>query len=133
MINIHFPTLFRFMAVGGIGVFINEGILIAVHGYLGFPLLVGNILAFESALVCQFQVNDRWTFKSASHVLPGWKRFLSYQCMSLGSLVINFSVLYSLSSYAGIDYRIANIIGIFIAFGWNFWMNYHVTWKSHHR
>jgi dolichol-phosphate mannosyltransferase len=41
---------------------------------------------------------------------------------------INCAIL-SLSVYiTGIDYRIANIIGILVGFAWNFLVNQRMTW-----
>ena len=129
--NVRLPILFRFMAVGVMGICINEGVLIATKGYVGLPLPIAGILAFESAMVCQFQINDRWTFAGQPHSFSQGKRFLSYQIVSLGGLVINDGVLNGLVLVAAIDYKLANLIGIFVAFGWNYTMNCNVTWKPH--
>ena len=76
--------------------------------------------------------NDLWTFKSdRQHALPSkWQRLLSFQVVSAGGALINFAILNLLAILVGIDYRIANIIGILIAFAWNFLVNRNITWKN---
>jgi putative flippase GtrA len=43
--------------------------------------------------------------------------------------VINFILLNALSAYGGMDYRVANFLGILVAFVWNFFVNRRITWK----
>ena len=54
----------------------------------------------------------------------------SFQFISVGGAAINFVSLYMLATLVGIDYRIANIPGILMAFVWNFAVNRRVTWKK---
>ena len=69
--------------------------------------------------------NDIWTFKSnRKHALSHrWLRFCSFQVVSIGGAIINFVILNVLATFVGVDYRIANILGILVAFAWNFWVN----------
>jgi dolichol-phosphate mannosyltransferase len=127
-----FSTIFRFITVGVIGLVINEGLLIILKEHTELSLPVASAIAIECAILCQFQLNDRWTFGTTTRKIPRiWIRFFSYQTACIVGLVINDAVLNLLVIFAGIDYRIANIIGIFIAFGWNYWINFNVTWKAH--
>jgi len=124
--------LFKFGMVGLSGIVINEGVLIYLKECVHFTLPVASIFAIELSIVSNFIWNDLWTFKSDKQHALGhrWHRFLSYQVISVGGAVINFVILNVLASYIGIDYRIANILGILIAFAWNFWVNRHFTWKK---
>ncbi len=124
--------LFKFGMVGLSGIIVNEGVLIYLKEGVHFALPVASIFAIELSIVSNFIWNDLWTFKSDKQHAIGhrWQRFLSYQVISIGGAVINFVILNVLASYIGIDYRIANILGILIAFAWNFWVNRHFTWKK---
>ena len=124
--------LFRFGAVGLSGIIVNEGVLIYLKGYVQFSLPVASIIAIELSIMSNFILNDTWTFKTEQqHAMPHWwQRLLSFQVVSIGGAAINFIILNALAAFAGIDYRIANLLGILVAFAWNFWVNRRVTWKK---
>jgi dolichol-phosphate mannosyltransferase len=124
--------LFKFGMVGLSGIVVNEGVLIYLKEFVHLSLPASSIFAIELAIGSNFIWNDIWTFKNdGQHALPHrWLRFLSFQVVSIGGAIINFVILNGLASYAGVDYRIANILGILVAFAWNFWVNRRVTWKT---
>jgi dolichol-phosphate mannosyltransferase len=123
--------LFRFGIVGLSGIIVNEGVLIYLKQYDRFSLPVASIVAIELSILSNFIWNDLWTFRSdQEHALSRWwQRLLSFQVVSIGGAIINFVILNILATLLGIDYRVANIIGILVAFAWNFWVNRRFTWK----
>jgi dolichol-phosphate mannosyltransferase len=122
--------LFKFGMVGLSGIIVNEGFLIYLKGDIQLSLPVASIIAIELSIMSNFILNDIWTFKTEQqHILPHWwQRLLTFQVVSIGGAAINFVILNALAVFAGVDYRIANILGILVAFGWNFWVNRRVTW-----
>ena len=124
--------LFKFGAVGLSGIIVNEGVLIYLKGYVQWSLPVASIIAIELSILSNFILNDTWTFRTGQqHAMPHWwQRLLSFQVVSIGGAAINFVILNALVVFAGVDYRIANILGILLAFSWNFWVNRRVTWKK---
>jgi dolichol-phosphate mannosyltransferase len=124
--------LFKFGIVGLSGIIVNEGVLIYLKQYVQFSLPVSSIFAIEFSILSNFIWNDLWTFKSdRQHALSRWwQRFLSFQVVSIGGAIINFIILNVLATLVGIDYRVANILGILVAFTWNFWVNRRVTWTE---
>jgi dolichol-phosphate mannosyltransferase len=123
--------LFKFGVVGLSGLIVNEGLLIYLKEYVHLSLPIASIFAIELSILSNFIWNDIWTFKSdQEHAISHmWQRLLSFQVVSIGGAVINFVILNSLANLIGIDYRIANILGILVAFAWNFWVNRWVTWQ----
>jgi dolichol-phosphate mannosyltransferase len=121
----------KFGVVGISGIFVNQGVLIFLKEYAGFLLPVASLFAIEAAILNNFVWNDRWTFKpSIQHqkISSRWHRLISFEIVSAGGAAINFAIL-NLSVYLlGIDYRIANIIGILVGFAWNFLVNRRLTW-----
>ena len=122
----------KFGIVGISGIIVNEGVLIYLREYAGFSLPAASVVAIELSILSNFLFNDLWTFRSdKEHLLSGrWQRFTSFQVISIGGAVINFALLNILSFLLGIDYRIANIAGILVAFAWNFLVNRNLTWKK---
>jgi len=126
--------IIKFGLVGASGIVVNSAILYSLTEYLGIFYLMSALVAIETSIITNFILNDRWTFsagKGVNHRIRSvWKRFASFQAVSVGGLVINFAVLMSLTEFLGIYYMVSNIVGIFVAFLWNFIVNRHVTWHA---
>ena len=125
--------LFKFGMVGLSGIVVNEGLLIYLKEYVQLALPVASIIAIELSIMSNFILNDLWTFGAdqGEHALgSGWQRFASFQFVSVGGAAINFVILNVLAVWVGIDYQIANVLGILVAFLWNFVVNRRVTWEK---
>lgn len=120
----------RFGLVGLSGILVNMGLLYALTEIAGLYYLVSAAIAIELSIVNNFVWNDLWTFKSVRDLRFGRRiqRFLSFQAVSMGGLVINMGVLYLLADIVGIYYLVANLAGILVAFAWNYAVNRHFTW-----
>ncbi len=124
--------VFKFGLVGLSGIIVNMAVLIILKEYAGFPIPVASLFAIELSIMSNFLLNDIWTFRdSGNHKLTRWwQRLLSFQLVSIGGALINFSLLNIMAYFMGVDYRLANIVGIFVGFGWNFIVNRNVTWMK---
>ena len=124
--------IIKFGLVGASGIVVNTGILYGLTEYLGIYYMISSLFAVETAIITNFILNDTWTFDGSnkSHMGKRWKRFISFQMISVCGVAINMAVLFALTEFAGIYYLISNIAGIIIAFIWNFLVNRHVTWKK---
>jgi dolichol-phosphate mannosyltransferase len=125
-----FIRLIRFSIVGVIGAGINTGLLWLFTDLAGIYYLLSSAIAIEIAILIQFLLNDRWTFKEKK--TKGVKQFivriLKSNLWRSGGLVVNIGVLYLLTEYAGIYYLTSNIFGIFCAFLWNYLFESRLTW-----
>lgn len=115
----------RFAVVGATGVVVNNGLLFLLHGFAGWPLIPASVVAVEAAIVNNFWWNDLWTFSDRDRTRY---RFLRFNLVSLGGLVINTSVLALLVTVSDIHYLVANLIAIGTAMTWNFAANARWTW-----
>ncbi len=122
--------ILRFGLVGLSGIIVNMVLLYALTEIVGIYYLISAAIAIELSIVNNFVWNDVWTFKSARDLRFGRRvqRFASFQAVSVGGLVINMAVLYALADIAGVYYLAANLVGIFVAFAWNYVVNRHFTW-----
>ena len=50
----------RFGMVGASGVVVNQSLLIALHGGLGWPLLLSSVIAIECAIISNFVLSALW-------------------------------------------------------------------------
>ena len=106
--RLHVPTtMIKFVIVGGIGFLINEAVLFLLYdgGLLGFVadkhegidlglarpearLLYASIIAVEFAIVCQFNLHERWTFRQRNRDGNIFVRFLKFNAGSIVSPIV---------------------------------------------
>ena len=123
--------VFKFGIVGISGIVVNQGLLILLKEYAGFPIPVASIIAIQMAILNNFIWNDLWTFREGSQpqkLSSRWHRLFAFEAVSAGGAVINFAVLNLFVVLLTMDYQVANIIGILLGFIWNFMVNRRITW-----
>jgi dolichol-phosphate mannosyltransferase len=123
--------ILRFVAVGVSGLMVNMAVLYVLTSVIGIFYLISSLVAIELSILNNFFWNDWWTFgdDTGHHLLNTWERLGVYHLISAGGLLINIGILFILTEYFGIYYLISNLIGILIAFSWNFTANRQITWK----
>jgi putative flippase GtrA len=120
----------KFIIVGGVGVFVNTAALFILYQLLGLPLVAASLIAVEISIINNFVLNDRWTFEQNGLSL---RRFVKFNAVSSGGLVITTLTLWLLVNRAGMRYIFANLAGIVLATTWNFVLNAVWTWGAPHR
>ncbi len=125
-----FLRLIKFSIVGVIGAGINTGFLWLFTDFAGIFYLYSSLIAIEIAIIMQFLMNDRWTFKEqkTTHVEQFMIRILKSNIWRSGGLAVNIGVLYFLTEYVGVYYLISNIVGIICAFLLNYLFESRLTW-----
>jgi putative flippase GtrA len=158
--RLHLPTTFvKFVIVGGVGFVIFQFFLFLVYDTpifwflpsqetsvdLGLftlsdaRLLIASIVAVEIAIICQFNLHDRWTFRWRPR--EGWigQRFMKFQLSSIMSPIIVVVTVNALTpvlrSAAGDDGFIATMapyiasaIGVLLGFAWNWTLGSLIIW-----
>jgi dolichol-phosphate mannosyltransferase len=118
-----------FGLVGLSGVVVNTVILWGlVHG-LGLPVLLSSALATEAAILSNFLLNDRWTFRTAAHQAMFVQRLLRFNGVALGGMLITTAVLVALTTHEHLPVLLANLLAIGAAMGWNYVVNSRWTWR----
>ncbi|WP_297506210.1 glycosyltransferase family 2 protein [Thermococcus sp.] len=117
--------LLKFSLVGLSGVLVNEGFLwLFVH--LGIDKYIANIPATELAILNNFLWNDLWTFRDLrKRPLP--QRLLSFHAAALTGALFQW-IIYVVLVWLGMNYLLANLVGIVLSFVVRFLFNRHVTW-----
>ncbi len=158
--RLHLPTtLVKFMIVGGIGFLINEAVLFLLYDagiapffpqkdtslHLVFftaadaRLLLASIVAVECAIVCQFNMHERWTFRHRNREGNIFARFFKFNAGSIVSPIVTVLTVNLLTPVirdaAGDGTLIgkaapylANGGGVALAFTWNYLLNSLVIW-----
>jgi dolichol-phosphate mannosyltransferase len=92
-------------------------------------------IAIEFSILNNFIWNDLWTFGSdEDQMVSGrWHRLVAFNIVSVGGAVINYAIFLALTSWLAVYYLAAQLLGILIAFVWNFLVNRRITWKRTER
>jgi len=122
--------VFKFGIVGLTGIVVNTAALWYLKEFVSLDLMLASFFAIELSILNNFLWNDRWTFHArADPKLSKWyERLVAFNIVSAGGVVINMGFLYLFTTVFGIYYLIANLIGILLAFVWNFMVNRRFTW-----
>jgi len=121
----------KFCLVGLSGVGINEGLLWLFTEKVGLIYLASAAIAIETSIISNFILNNYFTFRQRNE--PGVKAFFSrllkFNVVSLAGLGINLGILALFTEVFGIYYLLANLVGIAVAFLWNYLVNTWWTWR----
>ena len=120
----------KFGIVGVSGFVVNQGGLMFLVGILSLPTWLGGIIAIEFSIIANWAINDIWTWKDRRKS-PWFVRMAKYNiAAAITAFGVNYPLLLLLSEIIGINYAIANIVGITLAATINFLINHHWTYKE---
>jgi putative flippase GtrA len=120
----------RFGLVGLSGVVVNTTLLWTLARGAQLPVPLASVLATEAAILSNFLLNDRWTFRAVARRHPPLIRLARFNGVSLGGMAITVALLTLLSSYAGLHLLLANMLAIGGAMSWNYFVNSRWTWRG---
>jgi putative flippase GtrA len=118
----------RFGVVGLSGIVVNSAILWALVRELHLAVMLGSVLATEAAILSNFLLNDRWTFRGVS-ARSFTQRLLRFNGVALGGMAITAGILTALASNTHLHLLIANVLAVGAATGWNYIVNSRWTWS----
>lgn len=136
--------LAKFLIAGAVSYVVNQIALIVLYevvfadmrhstdtlfGKLNPALLVSSIIAVEIAIIARFLINDAWTFRDRRDA-PFVRRFVTSNVSSFGSPLISIAVVNVLTPVFGVNYLVANTIGVALGFFWNYVWSTKVVWKD---
>jgi len=120
----------RAIAVGASGVIVNEGLLWILKEFAGLPLLASSVIAIEASVISNFTLHNAFAPAERSQTSQSFPvRFLKFNTVRLAGIGINVGVLYLFTSIIGVHYLISNLIGIAVAFVWNYLLAQWWTWE----
>lgn len=127
--TLHRAQGMRFGLVGMSGVLINSLVLWALARGLGLPTVVASLLATETAILSNFLLNDRWTFRTGDYRHGFGQRLLRYHGVAAGGAAISVGALAALTAYTALPLLVANLLAIAAAMVWNYGANAGWTWQ----
>jgi dolichol-phosphate mannosyltransferase len=131
-IVMHARYLIRFGLVGASGVLVNTALLYLLTEISGLNHLVAAVFATEAAILSNFALHERWTFRTSKRDTSVMRRALRYNFIALGGLVISVAMLAMLTHYLGFYYLFANLLAIGAATLWNYVASRSWNWPARH-
>lgn len=134
-------TLIKFSVVGLTGTLVDFFFYNIFIKFLLLPPATSKGLSAEVAIFNNFILNNLWTFKHRKTKTKLWSRFLIFNLVSLGGILISVLIVKGLHTAYGDGYinfgsfRLAYYNLYFFAtippvMVWNFTINHLVTWKN---
>jgi dolichol-phosphate mannosyltransferase len=124
-----FGRLIRFGLVGLSGMAVNSAVLWMLIKEIGLPVLPGSMLATEAAIISNFLLNDRWTFRHVPRSHAAFQRFLRFNGVAFGGMLITAFTLTALTVYAHLHLLLGNVLAVGAAMAWNYMLNSWWTWR----
>ena len=125
--------MFRFAFVGASGAAINLLILWILTDFGHLFYLLSALIAIEISILWNFVFNTKLTlnykFENMSFFLDS---AIKYHMTSFVGILINLSVLLSLTELINMKYIISEIIAILLAFGVNYILSINYIWREGH-
>jgi dolichol-phosphate mannosyltransferase len=123
--------IFKYVLVGLSGVIVNLGILWLLTKYIGLPYYISGIISIETSIFTNFIFHNYFTFsdriskKSNTFII----RLLEYNLnCSVGGL-IKYGFLVFFTTIFHLHYLLSDLLGIALAFIWNYLMSNLYIWK----
>jgi dolichol-phosphate mannosyltransferase len=122
--------VFKFGIVGLSGILVNLGILYFLVSFANMDKDLASPVAIELSILNNFIWNDLWTFHPAEtgRLTSRWHRLGAFNLISIGGAVINYGIFLFLTRWFAVYYLGAQLVGIVVAFAWNFFVNRRLTW-----
>jgi putative flippase GtrA len=122
--------LVRFALVGASGVLVNTVVLFILAEAARLPYVVAAALSTETAILANFALNDRWTFRDVAPALSWAYRAARYNLVCLGGLLISVGVLAALTHWRHVHYLVANLAGVGAGLIWNYSGSSRLAWST---
>lgn len=119
----------KFIAVGLSGVVVNEGVLWLLTHFGTLRYYISAIFGIEVSIISNFILNDFFTFTDRRRGKSFLARLLKFNLACLAGAGIQYGLLLLFTSVLGVHYLISNLIGIIVAFLWNYFVNSWWTWQ----
>ncbi|HWB33895.1 MAG TPA: GtrA family protein [Candidatus Paceibacterota bacterium] len=117
-------------AVGAMGAAIQACLLFVLVQFARLHPVLANTIAAETAIICNFMVNNAWTFRHESmHSLP--RRFALFNLGLVGSISVQALVVWAGVHFIGIQwYLLYAGAGILLGLIINYALYTRVIWRK---
>jgi len=118
----------KFGMVGVSGVAVDFGITWVFREILSIDQYVANSIGFMCAVVSNYLLNRRWTFRSKDPAVAA--QFGKFLLVALVGLILNNTIIYLLHDCSTVPFYSAKLLATGVVMLWNFAANNWFTFKN---
>jgi putative flippase GtrA len=122
-----FPIFIKFGLTGLSGLFVDFSITWVFKEWLLVNKFLANALGFSVAVLSNYFINRKWTFKSERKL---GRQLLAFIVVSVLGLLLNSFVVYLFNHIFLFNFYLSKLIAIGLVFFWNFTVNYFFVFNS---
>ena len=128
-----YRRLLNFVLVGLVGIFVNESILWFLTEFLSLYYVLSAAIGSEVSILSNFALNEVFTFrdlKADSSLKSVLSRALEYNWTRIIGIFLGLITLYVLTTFLGLYYLLANLVGIAVGLAWGYATSIAIVWRS---
>ena len=123
-------TIWRFGLIGASGTLVDYSLFVILTRFFDLSALTANPISVETAIIWNFTWNNLWTFSEREIPKPLWKKFLIFQFVSLGGLLLSQNSLFIFNRVLSIFDLLAKALTIPIIASFNYIVNSRWTFRD---
>lgn len=120
----------KFSFVGSTSAAVHFTILLVVTEWLGIWYLISNGIGFMVSAIYNFTANKLWTFRNRERGAAIFRQALKFLTVLLTGLTINTAIIFGITEWFGLDYRVSWVFAALLVAGWNFCLNRFWTFRA---
>jgi len=124
--------LMKFMVTGIAGIAISVGMLWFLTEIAGIFYIISGLISKEAGTLLSFAANEFWVF--GDRIKASWKesakRCIQFNINRALSILVVIATMTILTEFLGVHYLISNLIGIGVAFPFNYVMSNKWIWAG---
>lgn len=120
----------KYAIVSVIGIFVNYFFLFLLHELFRIYYIYSAAIAIEISIISNFIFNNFWTFRDRKSKESIFLKFLKFNLICLGGLLINILILRFLKEGFNFNLYFAEFFGILGGFLWNFSLSNIWAWRK---
>jgi putative flippase GtrA len=102
-------------------------VFVVAAGYLGWPLVPANVLAWVVAVTFSYMMNSFITFGPESGRILRWRDYLTFAASGVAGMVSSTATLFALSYVMPVLF--AKLVSILVSFVVNFSLSHFVVFR----
>jgi dolichol-phosphate mannosyltransferase len=110
-----------------VGASVNSALLFSFITWPRWDPVIAGAIATELAILCNFALNDSWTFAAHPYRRSWPERALRYNLIAMGGWTVSVATLALMISLAGMRPMVANIFALTASFVVNYTANKQFT------
>jgi putative flippase GtrA len=117
----------RALVASGLAALVDMAALVTLVQGFGWNPLLAATFSYLLGGVLQYTLSALWVFPAAPQSVS--LGFIAFTVLSLGGLVVTWLTMYGLSNVAHLNFALAKVVALGLAFFWNFFSRKYLLFR----